>query len=161
MQITKKEWIEKVEEQLLFMPGLSRVTLFIDGYKIELHLSRIKKTLSFNIILFVNDHISPQMMMDTSVEYHDIQKRFLRKAIFRGRSISLTKKNIRDFGKKWIVEHNKKNERIYYGLTWLSFSSLYNHLIKNNTSIEIACQKCNKVHTDVACGSVSDDQSIN
>lgn len=161
MQITKKEWIEQVEDQLFFMPSLSRVTLICDGYRLTLKLFRVKKTLSFRIFTYINGSFNHEMMSEKNVQYADIQNRFLRKTKLNSSNIKMTKKNIRAFGKKRIEEHNNKYTAYLYDPSWLNFSSLYNHLIKNNKSVELTCPKCEKVHTGTECESVSNDQSIN
>ena len=125
--MTKEEW-DKVESSMQSPWG--RASLLCDGFKVTLETGLYKRKLSS--MVYVNGVFKGAWMLEDCEE----RRRFFRpikKLVWR-------KKITKGFSKKTLKSLNidPAETRIGFSPEWTSFRSLKSHLIKNNTSIELA-----------------------
>lgn len=128
--MTKEEW--KVAEDQLNRP-MQSVHLLCDGYKLTLRLERYKMKLI--IAFYVNGEIKGAWLNDDCEE----RRRFCRpvkKSCWTAKHLALMKKASKRQLKRLGVDPNE--HFIIHYPWWTSFKTLKSHLIKNNTSIELA-----------------------
>lgn len=128
--MTKEEWDEL--ENILTSP-FGYAKLLIDGYQITLQTQLHKMKLC--IAVYINGSIKGDLCLKDCEE----RRRFLRPHkvyLYKPKKRARLKKEAKEFPKRYNID---PDEHRTYGLHWWnSFRSLKSHLIKNNTSIELA-----------------------
>lgn len=128
--MTDKDW-EYVEKELNSF--FNQVYLKCDEYDLTLTLERICQFKNA-IMFYVDGSFKGKWLLDDCEE----RKRFCRKgqnSIYSPKQKSELKKMGKRFLKERGIDLTKKID--YYSNSWNSFNSLKQHLIKNNTNIEL------------------------
>lgn len=126
--MTKEEWI-KAETALSSIYG--RVDLLIDGYNVSV-VCLPYKSLRQVLMIYINGEFKTKWCLEDCEE----RRRFCfksKKCLLNSRErtkLKREKKSIREAVKKQMTTY------IYYP-HWHSFRTLKNHLLKNNSSIEL------------------------
>lgn len=136
MQVTDEIWND-IERRLIGFPILNTAYLKIDGYHITMRLSRVKKSLTFQIFLIIDGEFNADWYSPTKTQHAEIQRRFLKKVLSHFSVIPMSLKNVKKYGKRFIKEFNTEHKSYYYEPFWPNFHSLKKHLFENNTSIEL------------------------
>jgi len=125
--MTKEEW-DKVEKSMNSPWG--RISLICDGYRLTLETGLYKRTLS--TMVYVNGEWKGAWFGTDCEE----RRRFFRPV----KRLAWRPKMIKGLSKRSLKSLNidPKETRISYDATWSAFRPLKAHLIKNNTSIELA-----------------------
>ena len=125
--MTDQDWL-KVENSMNCSYG--RITLICDDFRLTLDTGIYKRKISTTV--YVNGHWKGEWHIKDCEE----RRRFFRpvKCLkWKPRMIKgLSKKNLK------LLDIDPKETIIYYDSMWGSFKPLKAHLIKNNTSIELA-----------------------
>lgn len=125
--MTKAEW-DTVEKSMMSPWG--RVSLICDGYRLTLETGLFKRKLS--TIVYVNGEWKGAWLINDCEE----RRRFFRPV----KRLAWRPKMLKGISKRSLKSLNidPKEVHIAYDSTWGAFRSLKAHLIKNNTSIELA-----------------------
>jgi len=131
--MTKQEWA-RVEAELSSPYG--SIKLICDGYELLLHATLVKRRLMIGF--FVDDHWKGKWMLEDC----EHRRRFFRrteKSLWNAKS----KASLKKAGKKLLksIGMDPEEKIVSYSSHWPSFRPLKAHLIKNNTSIELAPEK--------------------
>jgi len=128
--MTKEDW-DKVDRSMQSPYG--RSSLLCDGFEITIETGLYKRKLSS--IIYVNGHFKGAWLLEDCEE----RRRFLRPV----KRLVWKKKITKGFSKRSLKSLNidPTEVRICFSHEWTSFRSLKAHLIKNNTSIELAPEK--------------------
>ncbi len=129
--MTNEEWAQ-AEKELKHLHN--PVTLICDGYRLQLQLTQIGP-MSLGITFFVNGWMRGEWIFNDGEE----RRRFFRpvqtpvhsaksKRLYKGMSAKTLKKYDIDLNKTFTT----------YSFYWASFAALKRHLVKNNTSIQLA-----------------------
>ena len=126
--ITAAEW-KKVEEQLKSFYSI--VKLKCDEFELSLRLERYNQFKNV-IAIYVNGEIQGKWLSEDCEE----RRRFFRPVT---KSFFSTKERakIKRLPKKQRLDLENRSKYTYYLAHWTSFTSLKNHLKKNNQSIEL------------------------
>lgn len=132
--MTETDW-KTAEGRLNNIYG--HINLLIDGYKVS--VGYVKKT---NTQYCLAVYIDGVFEFKWLTEECDIRRRFCRQGKKRMTSRKAREDFIKAVGKKAAEKFEKENEHLlymtYYEPYFGSFRTLKSHLIKNNTSIELA-----------------------
>ena len=130
--MTKEEW--KVVEEKLKIPGRP-VNMICDGYQLALSLERIA-LMKLAICVYIDNKMRGSMILEDCEE----RRRFFQPHARSVYSSKEKKELIKLFGKRWLKAKGTNIDAVHiqYYPWWKSFKSLKSHLIKNNTSIELA-----------------------
>ena len=125
--MTKEEW-DKVDKSMQSPYG--QISLLCDAFRITIETGIYKRRLSS--IIYVNGHFKGAWTREDCEE----RRRFFRPI----KRLVWKKKITKGFSKKSLKSLNidPTETRIAFSAEWSSFRSLKAHLIKNNTSIELA-----------------------
>lgn len=128
--MTKEQW-QEVEKSLMHL--YEPVKLICDGYNLTLRLTRNKMQLV--IAFYVNGRMTPEWMDQDCEE----RRRFFRPAKHSVWTAS-QKAQIAKMSKKQLKRLNIDPGKhvVFHYPWWTSFKSLKAHLVKFNTSIELA-----------------------
>lgn len=125
--MTKEEW-DKVDKSMQSPYG--RVSLLCDGFKITVETGLYKRRLSS--IIYVDGVFKGAWMLEDCEErrrfFRPVKKLLWRRKMTKG----FSKKTLKSLG------IDPAETRISFTAEWSSFRTLKTHLIKNNTSIELA-----------------------
>ena len=128
--MTPEQWKEL---ELILSGSYGIAKLNIDSYNVTLSVEPYKGLRSC-IAVYVDGKIK----MENITNDCDIRRRFYCKhtkqlfKIDKKKTVRMTKAE-----KKALEEFKKENTLEYYEPFWMSFRSMKNHFIKNNTSIEL------------------------
>lgn len=130
--MTKEEW-GIVEKKLAGI--YCSATLMCDGYRLTLCLEPISK-MGLAICAYINGTMDFKYALDECEE----RKRFFCVRTKAAYTQKERKDLIKSCGKRWLKNRGFELDKVYtsYYPWWKSFRSLKAHLIKNNTSIELA-----------------------
>lgn len=125
--MTKEQW-DKVDRSMQSPYG--RVSLLCDGFKITVETGLYKRKLSS--IIYVNGLFKGAWMLEDCEE----RRRFFRPI----KTLVWRRKLTKGISKRMLKSLNidPTETRIAFSAEWSSFRSLKAHLLKNNTSIELA-----------------------
>lgn len=125
--MTKEEW-DKVDRSMQSPYG--RISMLCDDFKITIETGLYKRKLSSTI--YVNGIFKGAWMLDDCEE----RRRFFRPI----KRLVWKRKITKGFSKRSLKSLNidPTETHIAYSAEWSSFRSLKTHLVKNNTSIELA-----------------------
>lgn len=125
--MTKEEW-NKVERSMSSVYG--RITLLCDGYRLTLETGLCKRKLVTTI--YVNGEWKGAWLLNDCEE----RRRFFRPV----KSLVWKPKILKGVSKRTMkaMGIDPKETNTFYDSFWPSFRPLKAHLIKNNTSIELA-----------------------
>lgn len=126
--MTKEDW-SKVEASM--SSAFGQISLICDGYRLTIQTRIYKRKLSS--VPYVNGEFKGIWMTQDCEE----RRRFFRPV----HTLVWKKKTTKGFSKKTLksIGIDPDEKRTYYSCEW-SFRALKSHLIKNNTSIELATE---------------------
>lgn len=132
--MTEADW-KKAEDALGNIYG--HVNLLIDGYNVTVEYAKASN-MKYDLVVFIDGVFK----MKWCLEDCDIRRRFCRLVKKRTGTRKSREEFIKAVGKRAAAKFEKENEDLLcmkYYVPWFgSFRTLKSHLIKNNTSIELA-----------------------